>query len=142
MLQILCQQHYPFNKHGVRYFTAIIFLVCTILEHRFGAAYPALLHCCARIYCKMAPLNTEISEMEQKNTFDDLAKKITRLLPGNILQLQKDLESNIRALLQSSLAKMNLVTREEFDVQEALLQRTREKLDKLEKLLQELEQKH
>ena len=56
-------------------------------------------------------------------------------------QLQQDLESNIRALLQSSLSKMNLVTREEFDVQEALLQRTREKLEKLEKLLQELEQK-
>jgi BMFP domain-containing protein YqiC len=81
-------------------------------------------------------------EMEQKNTFDDLAKKITSLLPGNVQQLQQDLESNIRALLQNSLSKMNLVTREEFDVQEALLQRTREKLEKLEKLLQELEQKN
>jgi len=80
--------------------------------------------------------------MDPKNTFDDLAKKITGLLPGSVLQLQQDLESNIKALLQSSLAKMNLVTREEFDVQEALLQRTREKLDKLEKLLQELEQKN
>ncbi len=80
--------------------------------------------------------------MNQKNTFDDLAKKITGLLPSSVLQLQQDLESNIKALLQSTLSKMNLVTREEFDVQEALLQRTREKLDKLEKLLQELEQKH
>ena len=79
--------------------------------------------------------------MDQKNTFDDLAKKITGLLPSSVLQLQQDLESNVKALLQSSLSKMNLVTREEFDVQEALLQRTREKLDKLEKLLQELEQK-
>ena len=79
--------------------------------------------------------------MDQKNTFDDLAKKITGLLPSSVLQLQQDMESNIKALLQSSLSKMNLVTREEFDVQEALLQRTREKLDKLEKLLQELEQK-
>ena len=79
--------------------------------------------------------------MDAKNTFDDLAKKITGLLPSSVLQLQQDLESNVKALLQSSLSKMNLVTREEFDVQEALLQRTREKLDKLEKLLQELEQK-
>lgn len=79
--------------------------------------------------------------MDPKNTFDDLAKKITGLLPSSVLQLQQDLESNVKALLQSSLSKMNLVTREEFDVQEALLQRTREKLDKLEKLLQELEQK-
>ncbi len=79
--------------------------------------------------------------MNQKNTFDDLAKKITGLLPSSVLQLQQDLESNIKALLQSTLSKMNLVTREEFDVQEALLQRTREKLDKLEKLLQKLEKK-
>jgi len=80
--------------------------------------------------------------MNQKNTFDDLAKKITGLLPNSVVQLQQDLESNIKALLQSTLSKMNLVTREEFDVQEALLQRTREKLDKLEKLLQELEKKN
>ena len=80
--------------------------------------------------------------MDPKNTFDDLAKKITGLLPGSVLQLQQDLESNIKAVLQSSLSKMNLVTREEFDVQQALLQRTREKLDNLEKLLQELEKKN
>ena len=77
--------------------------------------------------------------MENKNTFDDLAKKITGLLPGNLQQVQQDLESNIKALLQSSLSKMNLVTREEFDVQSALLARTREKLDRLEKQLSEIE---
>lgn len=77
--------------------------------------------------------------MENKNTFDDLAKKITDLLPGNFQQVQQDLESNIKALLQSSLSKMNLVSREEFDVQSALLVRTREKLDQLEKQLAELE---
>ena len=77
--------------------------------------------------------------MENKNTFDDLAKKITDLLPGNFQQVQQDLESNIKALLQSSLSKMNLVSREEFDVQSALLARTREKLDQLEKQLAELE---
>ena len=77
--------------------------------------------------------------MENKNTFDDLAKKITDLLPGNFQQVQQDLQSNIKALLQSSLSKMNLVGREEFDVQSALLVRTREKLDQLEKQLAELE---
>ncbi len=77
--------------------------------------------------------------MENKNTFDDLAKKITGLLPGNVQQIQRDLESNIKALLQSSLSKMNLVSREEFDVQSALLARTREKLDQLEKQLAEIE---
>ena len=77
--------------------------------------------------------------MQNKNTFDDLAKKITDLLPGNFQQVQQDLESNIKALLQSSLSKMNLVSREEFDVQSALLARTREKLEQLEKQLAELD---
>lgn len=79
--------------------------------------------------------------MENKNTFDDLAKKITDLLPGNIQQMQQDLESSIKALLQSSLSRMNLVSREEFDIQSALLARTREKLDQLEKQLAEIEKK-
>ena len=74
--------------------------------------------------------------MGNTNTFDDLTKKITDLIPGN---LQHDIESNIKALLQSSLSKMNLVTREEFDIQSALLTRTRDKLDQLEKQLAELE---
>ena len=76
--------------------------------------------------------------MENRNTFDDLAKKITGLLPGNIQQVQQDIESNIKALLQSTLSKMNLVSSEEFDVQAALLARTREKLDQLEKQLAEI----
>ena len=77
--------------------------------------------------------------MENKNTFDDLAQKITGLLPGNFQQAQQDIESNIKALLQSSLSKMNLVSREEFDIQSALLARTREKLDQLEKQLAKME---
>ncbi|MDH5612346.1 MAG: accessory factor UbiK family protein [Gammaproteobacteria bacterium] len=77
--------------------------------------------------------------MNSKNTFDDLAKKITGLLPDSVQQMQQDLESSIKALLQSSLSKMNLVSREEFDVQAALLARTREKLDRLEKQLSDIE---
>lgn len=79
--------------------------------------------------------------MEPKNTFDDLAKKITELLPGNLSQIQQDVESSIRALLQNTLSKMNLVTREEFDVQAALLERTREKLEALQNKLDELSHK-
>jgi BMFP domain-containing protein YqiC len=79
--------------------------------------------------------------MINRDELNNLARKITSLLPDNVQQMQDDLESNIHALLQNTLAKMNLVTREEFDVQAALLQRTREKLEKLEKLLDELEKK-
>lgn len=113
-----------------------------MVRHKFQR--PIVVH--LFIVKSQSRMNTSLPEgsyeMEQKSTFDDLAKKITSLLPGNVVQLQQDLESNIKALLQSTLSKMNLVTREEFDVQEALLQRTREKLDKLEKLLQELEAKN
>ena len=68
----------------------------------------------------------------------DLSKHISSLIPGDVKHMQKDLENNIHGLLQSSLAKMNLVTREEFDVQSAVLQRTREKLDALEKIIDDL----
>jgi len=73
--------------------------------------------------------------MFSRDAINKLTSDITSLLPDDIRQLQDDLESNIRTLLQDSLSKMNLVTREEFDVQTEVLQRTREKLDRLEKQL-------
>ena len=69
-------------------------------------------------------------------SLEQLSKRISSLIPGDLKHMQGDIENNIHSLLQSSLAKMNLVTREEFDVQSAVLQRTREKLDKLEALLE------
>ncbi len=78
--------------------------------------------------------------MVNRDALTDLAKRITSLMPENVQHMQEDLESNIQALLQNALSKLNLVTREEFDVQTALLARTREKLEKLEKLLEQLEQ--
>ncbi len=69
-------------------------------------------------------------------SLEQLSKRISSLIPGDLKHMQEDIENNIHSLLQSSLAKMNLVTREEFDVQSAVLQRTREKLDKLELLLE------
>ena len=69
---------------------------------------------------------------------EELSKRISSLIPGDVKHMQDDIENNIRSLLQSSLAKMNLVTREEFDVQSAVLLRTREKLEQLEKQLEQL----
>ena len=72
---------------------------------------------------------------------EELSRRISSLIPGDVKHLQDDIENNIRSLLQTSLAKMNLVTREEFDVQSAVLQRTREKLEQLEQLVeQQIEQ--
>ncbi len=68
-------------------------------------------------------------------TLDQLSKRISSLIPGDLRHMQDDIENNIRSLLQSSLTKMNLVTRDEFEVQSAVLQRTREKLELLEQLV-------
>ncbi len=70
---------------------------------------------------------------------DDLAHRLADAVPGPLRQLQQDVESNFRSVLQGAFARMNLVTREEFDVQAAVLKRSREILIKLEKRVDELE---
>ena len=70
---------------------------------------------------------------------DDLAQKVAGSLPSGLQILKEDMERNLRAVLEAALAKMDLVTREEFDVQSAVLARTREKLQRLESRVAELE---
>lgn len=72
---------------------------------------------------------------------DDLARQISNSIPAGVKGLQQDVEKNIRTLLQGAFARLDLVTREEFDVQTKVLARTREKLEALEKLVAELEKK-
>jgi len=84
------------------------------------------------------------NDNNRSNQFENLAKKLSSLipeLPDTFQHLQKDLESNMRTGLESGLRKMNLVSREEFEVQTAVLLRTREKLENLEKIVKELENK-
>ena len=71
---------------------------------------------------------------------EEIAKLISSLIPDDLRQGKEDLERNIRAALNSALARMNLVTREEFDIQSELLSRTRALIDELEKKVQDLEQ--
>lgn len=73
-------------------------------------------------------------------TLEELTKRISSLIPAEVKHVQDDVEKNVRSLLQTTLAKMDLVTREEFEVQSAVLQRTREKLEQLEKQLEQLKQ--
>ncbi len=70
---------------------------------------------------------------------DDLARKLADSVPPGLRGVQDDVEKNFHAVLQSAFNKLNLVTREEFEVQAALLARTREKLDRMEKVVAELE---
>ncbi|MGH7058004.1 MAG: accessory factor UbiK family protein [Acetobacteraceae bacterium] len=62
---------------------------------------------------------------------DDLARRLAKTLPDSLHQAKADAERNFRAVLESGLARLDLVSREEFDAQAALLRRTREKLDAL-----------
>ncbi len=70
---------------------------------------------------------------------DDLARRLAGSVPESVAALRRDLEQNFKGVLQGGLAKFDLVTREEFDVQAAVLKRTREKLAALEKRIAEIE---
>ncbi len=72
------------------------------------------------------------------NHLEGLAKRLSSLLPSSAHHLREDMEQNLRSGLESGLRKMNLVSREEFDTQTAVLLRTREKLEALEVLVDEL----
>jgi BMFP domain-containing protein YqiC len=79
--------------------------------------------------------------MNKPTQIDELAKKLAGFIPNSMQSLQDDIEQNIRSGLESGLRKMNLVGREEFDIQNAILLRTREKLEALEKIVSTLEDK-
>lgn len=70
---------------------------------------------------------------------DELARKLAGALPSGIESLKEDAERNFRSVLQSALSRMQLVSREEFEVQAGVLARTREKLQALEQRLAQLE---
>ena len=72
-------------------------------------------------------------------SIDELARRLSDLVPPGLSDARDDLQKNFRAALQSGLGKLDLVTREEFDVQRAVLLRSREKLDALEQQVAELE---
>ena len=77
--------------------------------------------------------------MSQPNPLDDLLRRFGDALPGGVRQMQNDIEKNVRAGLQSTFNRLDLVTREEFDVQQAVLMRTRARLEQLEQRVAELE---
>ena len=76
--------------------------------------------------------------MVNPGMFDELSAKIKELIANSPA---RDIEKNVRAMLASTFARLDLVTREEFDVQSAVLARTREKLAELETKLAELEKR-
>jgi BMFP domain-containing protein YqiC len=72
-------------------------------------------------------------------SLDKLAKTLAETVPEGLRSVREDLEKNFRSVLQAGLGRLDLVTREEFEVQEAVLARARGKLDSLEARLADLE---
>lgn len=72
-------------------------------------------------------------------SIDRLARSLAESVPEGLRHVRDDLEKNFRSVLQSGLDKLDLVTREEFEVQRAVLSRTRAKLEALEVRLADLE---
>ncbi|MGI8560967.1 MAG: ubiquinone biosynthesis accessory factor UbiK [Luteimonas sp.] len=78
------------------------------------------------------------------NQIDDLARRLSGLVPPGLRgessqELRDELQENFKSVLQSGLSRLDLVTREEFDVQRAVLLRTREKLEALQRQVEQLE---
>jgi BMFP domain-containing protein YqiC len=73
------------------------------------------------------------------NSLDDLARRLADAVPPPLRALGRDLEGNFKAVLQAQFVKLDLVSRQEFDVQAALLARSQEKLAALEARVKELE---
>ena len=70
---------------------------------------------------------------------DDISRRLAAALPPGFATLKDDLEKNIRAALDGIIGNMNLVSRQEFEIQQKVLERTRLKLEALERQLAELE---
>ena len=70
---------------------------------------------------------------------DEIARRLMDNLPPALRATQRDLESNFRAVLRASLGKLDLVTRDEFDVQSRVLERTRARLEALEARVRAME---
>lgn len=83
--------------------------------------------------------NRQERDMIDVKMLDEFTRRISAAIPGGARELQEDVEKNVRAALSAAFARLDLVTREEFDVQKALLERTRMKLEELDRRLAELE---
>ncbi|CAK0768360.1 Ubiquinone biosynthesis accessory factor UbiK [Gammaproteobacteria bacterium] len=70
--------------------------------------------------------------------FDDLTARLTSILPAGAVEFQRDMEKNLRAVLSSAFARLDLVTREEFEVQKVLLERTQDRVMALERRIEAL----
>ena len=79
--------------------------------------------------------------MLDPQTLNQLSEKIGELLPPGLQAVKSDFDARVKTLLQQQLAQLEMVSREEFDLQARVLQRTREKLERVEAQLAEIEKR-
>ena len=77
--------------------------------------------------------------MFDPKSIDDIANRLADALPSGLSTVKEDMAKNFHAILQGALGKLDLVTREEFEVQKAVLAKTRSKLEALEKRVEKIE---
>lgn len=77
--------------------------------------------------------------MFDPKSIENITDRIASAIPPGLNSFKDDMEKNMHALLQSALSKLDLVSREEFEVQKAVLSKTRSRLEELEKRVSELE---
>ena len=77
--------------------------------------------------------------MIDASKIDDLVRKLTAAIPPGLKDFETEAKKQFKAILESGLSKMDIVSREEFDIQVKVLAKTREKIDRLEEKLAELE---
>ena len=77
--------------------------------------------------------------MINPNKIEEIARSIQAALPPGLKSMGEEVDKKVKQVLQAQLMKLDLVNREEFDIQTKVLLRTREKLQALEEKLQQLE---
>ncbi|GLQ93336.1 accessory factor UbiK family protein [Dyella acidisoli] len=100
-------------------------------EHTDGAAFELLL--------KLSPDEFEVPTMTGRQDIDQIALRLASLVPPGMVDAHTDLRANFRDILAQGLRHLELVTREEFDVQTQVLARTRARVEELETRVAELE---
>jgi len=79
--------------------------------------------------------------MFDPKTIDEIASRLASAVPPGLTNLKEEMEKNFHSILQTALGKLDLVTREEFEVQKGVLAKTRAKLEVLEQQVAELEKR-
>lgn len=116
-VQIPCHSKFQCSFHGLR---AEAPSACTILDLRIKALR------------QMGAEDSEVNHMTGPK-IDEIVRRLVESVPPGVRAVQKDLESNFRAVLRASLTKLDLVSRDEFDAQMRVLERTRARLEELER---------